>query len=340
MVYTYHNYQILLPGFQKLAGQSFLLSLPSLMSVHNQLQETSLRYFYEVVRCGSLSEASTRLHVAVSAISRQITLLETALGTALFERRPRGMAPTPAGELLAAHVRRLGLETERVIEDIQALQGLQRGTVRIASSEGFAIEFLPNTITQFRKQYQGISFKLDVSAPAEVTAKVRQGDCDIGLTFSRQAEKDIRVEHRQPAPVLVLMQPDHPLAVEKSVTLAQLLPYPLALPTVDTTLRQVIDIACSREQLVLEPVLTSNRIESLYNFVLTGGGITLTGAVAAHRTVTKGAMVAIPLKAATIAMRDIELQTLVGRTLPAAVQTFIVYLKERLVYTSALLPRE
>jgi hypothetical protein len=73
--------------------------------------------------------------------------------------------------------------------------------------------------------------------------------------------------------------------------------------------------------------------------VLTGGGITLTGAVAAHRTVATGAMVAVPLKASSIAMRDIELQTLMGRTLPAAVQTFIAYLKESLVSTSPLSPQ-
>jgi DNA-binding transcriptional LysR family regulator len=303
------------------------------MLAYHQLQETSLRYFSEVVRCGSLAEASTRLHVAVSAISRQIGNLETALGTALFERRPRGMVPTPAGEVLAAYVRRLGLETERVIEDIQALHGLQRGTVRIACSEGFAIAFLPEVITQFRRQYQGIAFRLHASAPAEVTARVREGDADLGLTFSRLPEKDIRVEHRQAAPVLALMRPDHPLASRKALTLAQLLSYPLALPDSDTTLRQVVDIACSRQQLSLEPVLTSNRIESLYNFVLFSGGITLSGDVAAHHAVVQGAMVAVPLRDSSIALRDIELQTLMGRTLPAAVQTFVDYLRESLKKT-------
>jgi hypothetical protein len=56
-----------------------------------QLQDTALRYFLEVVRCGSISEASQRLNVASSAISRQISSLEETLDTVLFERRPRGM---------------------------------------------------------------------------------------------------------------------------------------------------------------------------------------------------------------------------------------------------------
>ncbi|WP_043173162.1 helix-turn-helix domain-containing protein, partial [Burkholderia ambifaria] len=53
------------------------------------LHGLALRYFVEVARTGSISDASARLHVAVSAISRQIAKLESELGAPLFERRPR-----------------------------------------------------------------------------------------------------------------------------------------------------------------------------------------------------------------------------------------------------------
>ena len=72
----------------------------------HQLQDTALRYFLEVAQVGSLTEASVRLHVATSAISRQISGLEQTLGTPLFERQPRGMVLTAAGEILAVHARR------------------------------------------------------------------------------------------------------------------------------------------------------------------------------------------------------------------------------------------
>ncbi|MBP0573743.1 LysR family transcriptional regulator, partial [Mycobacterium tuberculosis] len=70
------------------------------------LHTTALRYFLEVVRTGSIADASGRLNVAPSAISRQIAKIEAELGVALFERRPRGMVASPAGELLARHARR------------------------------------------------------------------------------------------------------------------------------------------------------------------------------------------------------------------------------------------
>ena len=115
-----------------------------------RLQDTALRYFLEVVRSGSVSEAATRLNVSPSAVSRQVAALEDLLGVPLFDRRPRGMAPSAAGELLAAHARRGALEADRVVSDIQALQGLRTGLVRICSSAGFAIEFLPRVMAQFR----------------------------------------------------------------------------------------------------------------------------------------------------------------------------------------------
>lgn len=294
------------------------------------LQETALRYFFEVARCGSLSEASGRLHVAASAISRQISGLEQALGTTLFERHPRGMVLNAAGEILATHARLVSLDAERAIKEILALQGLRSGKVRIAASAGFANEFLPPLIVAFRAQNEGIVFELNVEPPALVSARIRDGDADIGMKFSRAPDKEIKVEYRQSAPMLALMRHDHPLAQAKSVTLARLNTYPLALPTPDTTVRQMIDMECSRQQLLIEPVLSSNNMTTLHNFVVHGGGISISGEVSVRHLVAAGVLMAIPIRDRGMDGRHIEVQTLIGRTLPQAVQSFLDYLKQRL----------
>ena len=65
-----------------------------------------LRYFLEVARTGSVNQAAQRLHVAASAVSRQLGKLEDSLGVVLFERQARGMTLTEAGtrKRLAAYV--------------------------------------------------------------------------------------------------------------------------------------------------------------------------------------------------------------------------------------------
>ena len=114
-----------------------------------------------------------------SAISRQITGLEDVLGTALFERRPRGMVLSAAGELLAAHARREALEAESVISEIVALKAGRRGTVRLSCTEGFAVDFLPRAIAEFQQVNPQITFRMQVfGLSSEVTAHISEGDAD------------------------------------------------------------------------------------------------------------------------------------------------------------------
>lgn len=296
----------------------------------DKLKETSLRYFLEVARCGSISEAAQRLHVAASAISRQIKGLEDTLDVPLFERLPRGMGLSAAGELLAVHARNVALDADRVVNDILALQGLQRGVVKLACTEGFGIDLLPDTLAGFHAQYPGIRFDLTVTGPAEVSNLVLDGHVDIGLTFSRIAHKDIRVEMRLSSPVVMIARPDHPLAGRADVTLAQLAGYPLVLPGPGASLRQVFDIACSRRGVVIEPLLSTNSAPALHRFVVSTGAASIASRLSARDYIARGLLVAVPLRERGLDDRSIELQTLQARTLPRVVQTCLDFVKARL----------
>ncbi len=294
------------------------------------LQDTALRYFLEVAQSGSLTEASARLHVAASALSRQIAGLEAQLGTPLFERHPRGMVLTAAGEILAVHARRTVLDAERALGEIGALQGLRAGQVRLATSDAFANELVPRLCVEFQRTHTGIQFSVIALPTAQVPDAVRSGAADIGLCFSRAPHKDIEVAYRQTAPVLALIPPGHPLAGAGSVTLAQMAEYPLALPPAETTVRQMIDIVCSRQGLQLEAVLISNHAKTVLNFVAHGGGLSVASEIAARHLVAEGAIVALPISDPGMDLRDLEVQTLAGRSLPVAVQAFVDLLKAQL----------
>src|SRR5690606_34892815 len=127
----------------------------------------ALRYFVEVAEAGSLSGASKQLHVAVSAISRQIAGLEQEVGASLFERAPRGMVLSEAGRLLLAHARRTQLESEEVLRQISGLQDAPHDEIRVGASEGPAQGFLPVAMVDFRQQYPRTRFTLDVLTPPE-----------------------------------------------------------------------------------------------------------------------------------------------------------------------------
>lgn len=287
------------------------------------LVDAALRYFLAVVRHGSINKASTQLHVAPSAVSRQIARLEAELGTQLFERQVSGMRLSPSGELLADHARKARLEALRVVNEITGLEGIQKGKVHIASIEGPATFFLPALISRFRQRYSGIHFELVACSNSNVTRRVQEGMADIGVTLSPPPMRDIQVEARIIDPVKAIMGLDHPLASKREVTLAQLGNYPLALPPENTGIRQLFDISCSRQGLLIEPVMVSNYVNALISFASSGGGVTLFGALSLHHYQERENVSILPVKDREMSSRTIEVQTLAGRTLPKGAAAFL-----------------
>ncbi|MDO5288800.1 MAG: LysR substrate-binding domain-containing protein [Pseudomonadota bacterium] len=306
------------------------------MNALHALQDTALRYFHAVVQTGSVSAAAARLHVAASAISRQINGLEARLGQPLFERHARGMVPTAAGDILAQLASRMHADAAQALEAIEALDGLRAGLVRVATSDVFANDLVPRVCALFRQQHPGVRFAVTQIGTAHVPQQVLSGHADIGLCFSMAPVKGICVNHRQRAPVLAVMAPGHPLSAARRPRLADLAAHRLALPPPETAIRQMIDLACSRQGLLLEPVLTSNHAQTLLDFVRHDGGATFASEVGVRHMLATGALLARPLADEGMDGRDIQVQTLAGRQLPVAVQAFLSLLIAQLAQLAHL----
>ncbi|WP_017347370.1 LysR family transcriptional regulator [Candidatus Pantoea multigeneris] len=282
-----------------------------------------MRYFLEVVRSGSLSLAAQKLNVAASAISRQISGLEDRLGEVLFERRKEGMIPTAAGELLAAWAIRSQLESEKVLHELAELGGLRKGEVRIDSSAGFSVDLLPQMIASFRHHYPDIQFRLHVTHAEDIVRRLREGESDIGLTFSQKPEENIHVAWRMQSRLVAVMQPDHVLAQRHMLQLSQLAGYPLGLPERPIMMRRLIDACCSRQGLHFAPVFETNSISALLAFARYEQGVVVASELTVREHVRYHQLKAVPLIGQDLNGINIELNTLAGRSLPKAVNVFI-----------------
>jgi DNA-binding transcriptional LysR family regulator len=286
----------------------------------------ALRYFLEVAHTGSISEASERLYVASSAISRQIAKLEQDVGVPLFERQPRGMVLSEAGQILSAYARRSLLESEQVLADVHGVRALRHSTVKLASSEGFALELLPEAIATFREKYPGVRFQLTVTTPATATGLVRDGSADLAITYSLGPEKGVQVEFSRQQPIYALMTSDHPLAGRVEVELAELVDYPLALMDEGATIRTLFDVCVGVEGLTFEPALVSNYSAALQSFVGLYGGVTLVGPLTIRRSLAQERLTAIPISNPELRRRSVQIQSMTRRRLPEAVSAFLGHL--------------
>lgn len=286
---------------------------------------TPVRYFLEVAQAGSVSQAAAQLHVAASAVSRQIGKLEDRLGCALFERRARGMALTEAGERLLAHVRAGHDEAERVVAQMRGLAGQAAQQVRLACTEGFAAGFMPRVIEAFRREAPTARIQLSVAAPDDVSRLLQQGEADVALKYTVAPEPGTAVLHTATAPIYALVRPGHPLARARSTTAAQAVRYPLGLSARGMTGRQLFDLVCSLQGLRYEAAIVSNFSSALMP-AMGERDVVLSGYLTAAHLVAEGRLVAVPFAEPELRQRVLQVLALQGRTLTPAVQAFVAHL--------------
>ena len=210
------------------------------------------RYFLEVARTGSLTLAAGQLHVAVSALSRQIAKLEEAVGCALCERRARGMVLTPEGERLAAHMRSTAVETQRLLDGLRSDARESERTVTVACTEGFTGGFMGEVIHRFRQWHPECRVRCQATSPEGVSGMVSRGEADVGLKFSTAPERGLHIEHQQAAPIMLIVAPGHPLARRRRVALRDVGRFPVGMPSPGTTLRQTLDLVFGMQGLRLD----------------------------------------------------------------------------------------
>jgi len=291
---------------------------------------SEIRYFLAVVESGSLSAASEKLFVAVSAISRQIQRLEAQVGVPLFERHARGMVLNEAGEIFAHHVRKSQLDMEYALAEIKGLKAVRRSLIRIACTDGMAFSLLPGLLAAFRLANPGALFAINVTHSQGVAACVRAGECDVALQFSLQPERSVEVLGSWPAPVLLAMHESHPLA-SREVTLGDLHRWPLALPGHHTTVRQLFDLSCQMNDCVVEPVLTCDYFATLYHFLLhTPQAVTICSAFTLLLERESRNLVLRSMGVGQLSQRTLQLQTVSGRQRNAALTLFLDFLQQRL----------
>jgi DNA-binding transcriptional LysR family regulator len=291
------------------------------------IESSCIRYFREVYRLRSIRHASEFLNVAPSAISRQIVQLERMVGTALFERQSRGVAPTEAAEILAKFCRDFQSDVDRVRVEIDSLRGLQRGHIRIVTNEGLISYLLNRTIGSLRHRYPGITIDLITAGTDAATTMVHDGDSDVALVYNAIPDKRLTTVLELPDPLCLVVSPDHPLANTNALELRQILEYPVGIPEKHFGIRRLLDAAITAGKLQFTPALVSNSIEALKGFAQFGGGATFLPKLPTRRELDRRVLISISILEETFQKSAHHVCVQTNRRLPAAVQAFVQELK-------------
>ncbi len=224
---------------------------------------TPLHYIDAIVRAGSIRKAADTLAITSTALNRRVLALEEELGVQIFERLPRGVRLSTAGELLIHHIRNQVSDFERLKSRIADLAGERRGHVAIACSQALLPYFLPEQIAAYRASHPLVTFSVLLRDRAAAEQALVDHSVDLALVFEpvRLSEFQVLATARQAGHAV--MPPDHPLAARGTVRLAACAEYPLALPTAHYGVRHLIDLAIRRSSLALQPAVESDSFEFL-----------------------------------------------------------------------------
>jgi len=285
------------------------------------------RYLLEVERCGSIRVAANNLHVAPSAISRHIKLAEYNLGTPLFERNPRGVTPTTAGQMYLRHARATIQDRERVKLEIDELKGLRRGHLRICTIDGIVSGRLSDALSSFKKLHPGITSHLNSTGTELVTRAIRDGLADIGITYNATPDAGVSIAFRVADPLHLIVAPGHPLANRTTVDFIEALDFPLALPEPTFGIRKLISAFCQSRRIAIKPELETNSIEALRGFARSGAGVSMLHYLSISHDVEIGLVVAIPFRNRLLQQSWVEICVQKNRQLPLVVERFIQQIK-------------
>ncbi|PMR67300.1 LysR family transcriptional regulator [Halomonas heilongjiangensis] len=290
-----------------------------------------LRYFEEVARQGSLRKAAERLHVAASAINRQILKLEDELGVPLFERLPRGLRLSPAGELILHQVRQWQRDERRLQEYLGEIRGTGCAEVRIATVESLTDQLLPRVLGGFRERFPRVRFVVMTGLTDAILEQVVTGDADIGLCINPAVTPRVRFIEQVELEFGAVVAPSHPLAGHAALRLRDCLPYPAILPDSEmyhgSTLQQVL----ARADIALEPLASCNRILTLKSLARAGLGVAFLNRLDIARELIHGELLFKPLLDRNIAKARLTLCGHSDRALPMAIAVLAEQLREAML---------
>ncbi len=233
-----------------------------------------LRYFVRVVELGSMSRAAMDLDMVQSALSQQISRLESELSTRLLQRSSKGTVPTEAG-LAFFHEAQLTLRhAEQAIHAAQ--QARLSGAVSIGLSPTIASVLGLPLMQALRQRYPEVRLHMVSALSGHLTSLLNARQLDLAILFDAQGARRWSVQPLLEEKLYLIQSKRRPVCPHTATTtMAQMGGVPLILPSGSHGLRNAIVTAFAHAGLPLNMALEIDGLPLLMEAVMAGMGATV-----------------------------------------------------------------
>ncbi len=276
----------------------------------------------KTVEYGSFTKAAEILNYSQSGISRMINDLEREWKITLLERNRSGVKLTSDGMRVLPYAKSLCDEYQKLQMQVDDIQGVQSGIIRIGTFSSVATHWLPNIIKAFQKDYPGIDYELLLGDYTEIEEWISMGRVDCGfLRLPTKPEFETILLERDK--LLAILPENHPLTKHEKVPLTALCDEPFML--LEKGAKAEVSEVFERNGLVPRTHFTTWDDYAVMSMVESGLGLSIL-----PQLILKRVPYNIVAKELDVpAYRDIALALRERKTASLAVKRFLDYLEYR-----------
>jgi DNA-binding transcriptional LysR family regulator len=289
-----------------------------------------LEIFTRVAALKSLTRAGEELFLTQPAVSRSIAALETELRTRLFDRLPRSVELTPAGQALLERSAQILLQTEKAIRAVSDVNSGDAGRLAIGASSTAATYVLPELLARYRATFPRVSISVQTGGSATVAEMVLRSEVDVGVIMGlspREELIDIRLSTFE---TVVVMDITNSLASAANISVEEIAQEPLIVMQPGTNLRQYVDSLFRVCDLHPRISMEMDNVEAIKKMVEAGLGIALLPRLAVEREVKAGLLSATSVANNPVPNRRISVIHREDRFVFRALERFVELLKQEL----------
>ena len=254
-----------------------------------------LRVFHAVAQAESFTKAADSLHLTQSGISKHIKAMEEELGVPLFDREPRKVTLTQAGQVLYETAQEVLGSVASAEQRIQELAGLQGGRLRVGASFPVGLYVLPRVLAAYRKEYPAIEVMLAIATTASIEAKVLDNRLDFGLVSADVHHPRLLTFGFMTDELVVIVPAEHKWTNRRNIKAQELKDETFIVAARGAGARATVEERLKAKGLVLTNILDFVNVEGVKHAVEAGLGISVQPRVAIQREIEAGALVAVRL---------------------------------------------
>ncbi|MFC4105925.1 LysR family transcriptional regulator [Micromonospora zhanjiangensis] len=270
------------------------------------VQLHQLKYFVAVAETRHFTQAADLVGITQPSLSKQVHVLETALGAPLFERVRGNITLTAAGEVLLPLAKRILADVDTAQREVQELVGLRRGRVRLGATPSLCTSLAPEVLRRYHDAYPTVDLRVEEGGSQDLVRDLLRGDLDLALIIlpGHGPDPALRAEPiLRESLVVASVDPVPGTDAAGELSITDLRGQPLAMFRSGYDLRDVTIQACRDAGFEPTFAVEGGEMDAVLSFVQAGLGIALVpGIVVASRPRLRATPLAAPGVRRTIAL--------------------------------------